>query len=244
MTGLTLDGWLFTKKEQYRDKIVKDAINNGILKKEAAETGMEEAQKATEMLQTKLNVSSEKIDSSTKEVNDYFEKISQISTQVTNGNGTLNPQELEVLKTNQEIYREAYIKAVAKQDAAIKELQALSSSSDPDIVKSDFSGFFTNFFDNFREFISVLSSEQMVIIINLLGYIVLTQILITITSVLIGDNLINLFKLDTKYPKLAKYIRFKQTIKRYKLNFYILNLYLVIILLVTVNIFMFTYEYL
>jgi len=100
-------------------------------------------------------------------------------------------------------------------------LQALTNTNNPENLKSGFSDLFYNLIDNFRDFISIFSSEQVVIIFNLFGYVILFEIMTTISTLLIGDHLINYLKLETKYPKIAKYIKFKQTINKLYFNFYI-----------------------
>jgi hypothetical protein len=114
---------------------------------------------------------------------------------------------------------------------------------DPETLKSDFSEFFINLADTCRDFINILSSEQMVILFNLCGYIILILILTSITSLLIGQDLINYFQLEFKYPKLAKYIKFQLTLRKYYLRFYIVYFYVSILILISVNIFMFSYDY-
>jgi len=133
--------------------------------------------------------------------------------------------------------------AIQKQAEYTKELQSLSSSTDPNIFKSDFSEFFNNLADICNDYLSILSSEQMVILFNLSGYILLLMIFTSITNLLIGDQLINYFKLESKYPKFAKYIQIKLTLRKYQLRFYIVYLYFIILILIFVNIFMFTYDH-
>jgi hypothetical protein len=130
--------------------------------------------------------------------------------------------------------------AVKQQELAVKELQSLSNINDPNIVKSDL---FNNLIDSYKDFLSTLTSEQMVIVFNIIGYISLLITLSSITSILLGDQIINLLKLESKYPKLAKYIKFKQTLNKYYLRFYIILFYILILLLISVNIFMFSFEY-
>jgi len=69
------------------------------------------------------------------------------------------------------------------------------------------------------------------------------MILTTITTFLIGDHLIHYFELDSKYPKLAKYIKIQLTFRKYQLRFYIAYFYFIILILICVNIFMFSYDY-
>jgi hypothetical protein len=136
-----------------------------------------------------------------------------------------------------------YNNAVKQQELAIKEIQTLSNTNDPNIVKSDLSGLFNNLIDNYKDFLSTLTSEQMVIVFNIIGYISLLITLTSITTLLLGDKIINILKLEIRYPKLAKYIKFKQTLNKYYLRFYIVLFYILILLLISVNIFMFSYEY-
>lgn len=83
----------------------------------------------------------------------------------------------------------------------------------------------------------------MVIIFNICGYITIF-ILTSITLILIGNDLINYFQLECKYPKLAMYINFHLALRKYQLRFYIVSFYFLILLLISVNIFMFSYNYL
>ena len=102
---------------------------------------------------------------------------------------------------------------------------------------------FNNLIDNYKEFLSSLSSEQMVIVFNILGYIMLLFTLTSITTLLIGDQLIKILELEIKYPSLANYIKLKQTLNKHYLRFYIVLFYILLFLLISVNIFMFFFEY-
>lgn len=66
------------------------------------------------------------------------------------------------------------------------------------------------------------------------------MILTNITTLLIGDHLIKYFEIETKYPKLARYIKFQLTMRKYYLRFYIVFFYFMLLLLISVNLFMFT----
>jgi len=136
-----------------------------------------------------------------------------------------------------------YKNAIKQQELDIKELQTLSNINDPNIVKSDLADLFNNLIDNYKDFLSTLTSEQTVIVFNIIGYISLLITLTSITTILLGDKIINLLKLEIRYPKLAKYIKFKQTLNKYYLMFYIVLFYILILLLISVNIFMFSFEY-
>jgi hypothetical protein len=115
--------------------------------------------------------------------------------------------------------------------------------SDPEIVNSDFSELYLKFIDTIKDYLNVLSSEQLVIVFNLCGYTILMMLLTSITTIVIGQDLINYFGLEIKYPKLATYIRFQLKLRKYYLMVYIAYFYLMLLILISVNIFMFSLDF-
>jgi len=134
--------------------------------------------------------------------------------------------------------------ALKQQEADIKEIQSLSTIEDPNIVRSDLSELFNNFIDNISNFLSTLTSEQLVIVFNISGYTMLLSTLNSITIILLGDQIINWLKLEIKYPKLAKFIKFKQILNKHSLRFNIVLFYIFILSLISINLYMFLYDYL
>lgn len=212
-----------------------------MIKEKALEEANKKAEDAIQMLKTKLIATSDRLDTSIKNVNDYSEKMCNINKELINN--TADPKEIEPLKSKLNFYKEMYDPEIKKQDTCIKEMKSLSNTNDTNIVKSDFKEVFNNIIDNYREFLSTLTSEQMVIVFNILGYIVLLITLTNITTLLIGDQLINFLKLERKYPKLAKYIKLKQILNKHYLRFYIVIFYILLLLLISINIFMFSFDY-
>ena len=60
-----------------------------------------------------------------------------------------------------------------------------------------------------------LSSLQLLAVFNLSMDVMLVSSGLTVLSLLIGDHLIIYFKLEERYPKLAKLIRLKTTLNKY-----------------------------
>jgi len=139
-----------------------------------------------------------------------------------------------------------YKKAVLEQEQSAKELQTLISSNDPNIIRSDISEYLVNLVnlvDNIKDYIYIFSPEQFIILFNLSGYTLLGMTMTSITLMIIGQELINSFQLELKYPRFAEYIKFQLTLRKLYLSFYIVYFYLLIIILISVNIFMFFYAY-
>lgn len=72
------------------------------------------------------------------------------------------------------------------------------------------------------------------------------MVLVTIfnlSTVLIGDYLIERLKLEDKFPKLSKYIRIKQRLNKGYLTFYNVLLYIITITCILCNIYMLLLKY-
>ena len=92
---------------------------------------------------------------------------------------------------------------------------------------------------NYKEFLSTLNGEQLACLSNTIGFIMIFFAMLTITAMLIGEYLINLLKLKTRFPRLAKYIEYKKKVDKFYLIYNIIFIYVIIGLLVSVNIYMF-----
>ena len=111
------------------------------------------------------------------------------------------------------------------------------------INKNDLSSYISELYDKYQNFLSTLTTDQIVIIFNLTGIYMLLITFINITILLIGDNLIERFNLEVKFPKLAKYILIKKKLNTNLLKIYILSFYVIILILVLSNLYMFFIKY-
>jgi len=236
--AMSFDSWLTSKKDSFKDKILEESLQKGLAKEKALEEANRKSEEIIQTLKVKLTSTSDRLDNSSKNVQNYWEKLNDLNKELAN-----DPQSIEAVQSNIKYYEEMYKNAIKQQELDIKELQTLSNINDPNIVKSDLADLFNNLIDNYKDFLNTLTSEQTVIVFNIIGYISLLITLTSITTILLGDKIINLLKLEIRYPKLAKYIKFKQTLNKYYLRFYIVLFYILILLLISINIFMFSLEY-
>lgn len=112
-------------------------------------------------------------------------------------------------------------------------------STTTQIIDCGLFGPFSDFIVKYREFLSHLSSEELACITNLLGFLMIFGGMTSITSILFGEYILNYFKLESKWPKLAKYIKLKQKVNKYYLIFNFFMVYLIIFAFVIINLFMF-----
>jgi hypothetical protein len=68
--------------------------------------------------------------------------------------------------------------------------------------------------ENYRLFLSTLHLDQIVAIINIIGYLMVLNAVLSITTILAGNYLINKYKLEVKFPKLAFLIKTREKISK------------------------------
>jgi hypothetical protein len=94
--------------------------------------------------------------------------------------------------------------------------------------------FFTNYVNNLNKFFSTLSFEQYSAVAHLSSAICILVFLFSILSILFGDFLINYFKIEEKYPKLAIILKIRSKFNNFSLfiSFTVINFNLLMIIYV------------
>jgi hypothetical protein len=87
----------------------------------------------------------------------------------------------------------------------------------------------SNYLDSLQHFFDSLSFEQTLAITNISGSIAILFSLFTITTIFYGEYFISYFKLEDKFPKIAKFIQIRRSFQKYSL---LLNYLLIIIILI------------
>jgi hypothetical protein len=237
--ALSIDSWLNGRKEKLKDQLVKEALERGVKKEAALELAAKESEKNSDLFIQDVGYKSEKIDLYTQKAESCLAKINEYQTQINSG--TLDSFDLGLINKNLAIYEAAFREASKMRDENIQALLDLVQKKG--IIPTEILEQITSLFDTIREYISILTSEQLVILFNVSGYVLLLFILTSITSVLIGDILINYFKVESKYPNLYKYIQYRQKISKFYMRLNLVYLYFVITLLISINLFMLLYDY-
>ena len=102
---------------------------------------------------------------------------------------------------------------------------------------------FIGFIENYRNWTFTLDPAQLVALTNIIWYWVILDGVFTLIIILLGDYIINLFNLKTRFPKLVKLIEWRQRISKRSLQFNLLFLIIVIIIGIIVNIYMLLAKY-
>ena len=97
----------------------------------------------------------------------------------------------------------------------------------------------SDFKDSFQEYLSHLSLEELACLFNIFGLLAILFAINSITSVYFGDKLLSRFKLEERFPKLAKYIQKRQQLRNYWFIWNLVFIYLVVLTFLFINIKMF-----
>lgn len=89
--------------------------------------------------------------------------------------------------------------------------------------------FFTNYIDNWNKMLSSLTFEQLLAITNLCAYVCISINLFNIISILFGDQLINYFKLEDRFPKLGFIFKIRNKFNKFNLVFSLIIIICVLI---------------
>ena len=73
----------------------------------------------------------------------------------------------------------------------------------------------SDFITHFNNYLSSLSIEQNIALINLFGIFIIMVTLINILFIFYSNKVIDYFNLDKRYPKLAKFINLRRTFQNY-----------------------------
>ena len=186
-------------------------------------------------LKTKLEASSSRIVEVDQEISTVKTKIIDLNNKLNDGNLTSseNAENINLMKT----YYSNELEKVAKvKYTYVKEIQ-------DSINKADISSFLSDFIKNYQSFVDQLSLDQLVALFNIIGFGMLLSTLFSISTLLIGDYLIDKLQLDIKYPKISKYIKLKQRLNKHYLMFYMTMLFIISIVFILANVYMFLLKY-
>jgi hypothetical protein len=85
--------------------------------------------------------------------------------------------------------------------------------------------------DQFQEFLSSLTLDQKIAVTHILAAIAMLSSIFTIAMIIYGDYLIIRFKLEEKFPKLARFIQIRRKLQLYSIS---MNLFLMTLALLAV----------
>jgi hypothetical protein len=157
--------------------------------------------------------------------------VNELIEKLNNPNIDISEHEhlLKLIKTNTE-QKTVFLE---KANNSLQQINDLLTSGNS---KNDFMSQFNIWIVKYKNFLSTLTVEQINYIINIIGYVIIISSLISIAAVLYGDFLIKYFKLEEKFPKIAKYIIIRRKFQWYYLNYNFIVILILSIFLIILNI--------
>lgn len=111
------------------------------------------------------------------------------------------------------------------------------------ILESSVLGSLSDLRSAIQDGLSGLSSEEICCLFNSIGFFIILTFVFSIITTLMGKKIIDYFNLETKYPKLSKYFKFRAKMDHYYIIFNIFMIVLVSIIYMGINLYMFyTFE--
>ena len=191
-----------------------------------------EARKARdEAAQIMMDIRQELILDSNREIFKLFQKLETHIKEYNKGakrriinelmerlnNGDITPEEREFLSNLLNLENNP-VNGIVNTIQSIKLECAEASNTITEISQSSSFSFLQDGFTTISNFMSSLSLEQLLAVMNILGLIIITSCLISIAIIFYGDYLIKYFKFEVKYPKFAKLIQLRRKFQFVYLN--------------------------
>lgn len=170
----------------------------------------------------------------------YSERIAELENKAKSSTLTDNTKneivnEYNNIKSKQSIELDNLNKNLVQVDSEVETFLKPSARS------TNIFSFVGNLKESYVDFIHQLSLEELAIITNLMGLFMILFSLLSITTIMFGEYLVNYFQLEHKFPKLSKYIQLRSKLSKTALIIYFIYIYLVVIIFIIINIYMFFY---
>jgi len=186
----------------------------------------------------KLQTNSKKILDIDTDITDKQNQLSEINVKLSNKNYE-SSESIETLNKSKEYITNELSKLDISKSEQLKELQ----NSIDSVNKSDIFSSISDLIEKYQSILNNLSLEQLVALFNIICNFMFLTTLTSIGILLVGDYLIKNLNLETKYPKIYKFIKIKEKLNKHYLIFYIVFFYLLIILCLIGNIYMLVLKY-
>jgi hypothetical protein len=215
------------KDDRLKNQLLEELKNGVKLQKELAAKDslakelLEKSLTNKELLDMENSI--EKIDKSVKSLNKLSEKLNSIKSNSTVDNTTnenINNKVLEEINNT----TSEHINNIIDGNSILKNIleKKLNFPSN-----SETKNFISNF--DFHDLLSGMSTLELGAVVHLNGSLLILFSLMSIISIIFGDELLKYLKLEEKFPRLARFIEIRRKFRYYYL---ILNFLMIIFVLV------------
>ena len=108
-----------------------------------------------------------------------------------------------------------------------------------EIRKLDISEYLSSLYNKYSEFLDTLNPDKIVCLFNIIIDGLILSSFISVLSIMLSENIINKIGFLEKYPRILKLLKLRNNINKKVSKFYLLMHFIIIILGILGNIFMF-----
>jgi hypothetical protein len=206
--------------KQMKDKYIKLQERNELLEKQVNELKIEELN--NEITKNKVEYFRKSLEESRDKISNNVESIKNLEVKSSDQKEVLSSH-LDKLSNENE-----------KMNNIINEIIDFFKVSNK-FIGDNIIEFVTNFIENWNKMLSTLSFEQLVAVAHLSASLCILINLFNIISVLFGNQLINYFKLEERFPKLLPLLNLRNKLIKINLSFSFIIIITILIALIYVN---------
>ena len=155
-----------------------------------------------------------------------------MSTSINNYKSTY--EEIEKIEKSKDLNESSLDNLKNLQSSAKEYIDNISNTWD-EIIKSKGSKLLDDTYQNFTQYLDTLSLFQEASLLNIIILFILFLTGLQILLIFFGNELINYFKLEKRFPSLAWYIKLRTSLQRYYLMWNIFILSVVCIIGILIN---------
>ena len=155
-----------------------------------------------------------------------------MSTSINNYKSTY--EEIEKIEKSKDLNESSLDNLKNFQSSAKEYIDNISNTWD-EIIKSKESKLLDDTYQNFTQYLDTLSLFQEASLLNIIILFILFLTGLQILLIFFGNELINYFKLEKRFPSLAWYIKLRTSLQRYYLMWNIFILSVVCIIGILIN---------
>ncbi len=236
-TFIAADGYrrsVFSQHKEIKNLIAKTEAEKAELQKKILDLEI-----TNETHRQSLDLKSLEIKEANIEINRVWNKINNIKSELSSGSYQPGNTK-EILESDLNGYQE--------QLTNLNKIQTQEISNLTDLIgkgtnKSSILGDWDGYLEWYKAMVSSLEPDQLVALANIFGFYLLLTTLYSMGIIYIGNNLIDKWELEKKYPKLSKYIQYKNKVNKYTMRFYFISLFVTVLIWLCLNIYMFSLKF-
>ena len=187
-------------------------------------------------LKIKLSGNISRMDEVRAEGQRSLDKINEYVGKLDN---TTNPEEKSVILQNIDYHLQYYkveLKTFIEQQKIIQEILDNTRTKNNCVIDLDF---VNNTITKFQDYLQTLSLEQQVYLSNIFGSFFILACIFSLASIFYGDLLIVYFKLETRFPKLAKIIELRRKFQKYYFFMNLIFIFIMLLVIIWLNLYFF-----